>query len=59
MQGDHDGVRPEHAVAMMRAIPHSQLAMFPDGDHFLLFTRSAGVVETFTAFFDGPADGGR
>jgi hypothetical protein len=43
----------------MRAIPHSQLAMFPDGDHFLLFTRSAGVVETFTAFFDGPADGGR
>ena len=54
MQGDRDGVKPEHAVAMMRAIPDSQLAILPDGDHFILFTRSAAVVETLITFFDRP-----
>jgi pimeloyl-ACP methyl ester carboxylesterase len=52
MQGDRDGVKPEHAVAIMRMIPRSQLAIFPDGDHFVLFTRAATVIQTFMTFFD-------
>jgi pimeloyl-ACP methyl ester carboxylesterase len=59
MQGDRDGVRPEHAVELMRLIPRSQLAIFPDGDHFVLFTRSDKVVETILGFFDAPAHGDR
>ena len=54
MQGDRDEVKPEHAVEMMRLIPHSQLAIFPDGDHFILFTRAGKVVETLLNFFDAP-----
>jgi pimeloyl-ACP methyl ester carboxylesterase len=52
MQGDRDGVKPEHAVEMMRLIPNSQLAVFPGGDHFVLYTRPEKVVETFMSFFD-------
>ncbi len=52
MQGDHDGVKPEHGVEMMRLIPNSQLAIFPNGDHFVLYTRTSHVVETFMAFFE-------
>jgi pimeloyl-ACP methyl ester carboxylesterase len=52
MQGDRDGVKPEHAVEMMRLIPNSQLAVFPGGDHFVLCTRPEKVVETFMSFFD-------
>lgn len=55
MQGDRDGVKPEHAVEMMRMIPNSQLAIFPDGDHFILFTRPEKVAETFMTFFDNAA----
>jgi pimeloyl-ACP methyl ester carboxylesterase len=55
MQGDRDGVKPEHAVEMMRLIPNSQLAIFPNGDHFILQTRRDKVVETFMTFFDQPA----
>jgi pimeloyl-ACP methyl ester carboxylesterase len=54
MQGDRDGVKPEHAVEMMRLIPNSQLAIFPDGDHFILYTRPDKVVEAFLTFFDAP-----
>jgi len=54
MQGDRDGVKPEHAVKMMRLIPNAQLAIFPDGDHFILYTRPDKVVEAFMAFFDTP-----
>src|SRR5262245_59446614 len=35
--GDRDGVRPEHAVEIFRLIPNAQLAMFPGGDHFLIW----------------------
>lgn len=34
--GDHDIVRPEHAVAMFRAIPGSRLAIVPGGEHGVL-----------------------
>ena len=55
MVGDRDGVRPEHAVEMMRLIPNSKLAVFPDGDHFILYTRPNKVVGTFMTFFNTPA----
>ena len=50
MQGDHDGIRPEHAVEMFRNIPHAQLAIFPDSDHFLLFTSPEKVLAILTPF---------
>jgi pimeloyl-ACP methyl ester carboxylesterase len=58
MQGDRDGVRPEHAVEIMRMIPGARLAIFPGADHFLLYTNPDLVVETFMGFFDAPATEG-
>jgi pimeloyl-ACP methyl ester carboxylesterase len=58
LSGNRDGVKPEHAVELMRLIPNSQLAIFPDGDHFILYTRSDKVVEAFMTFFDAPAKTG-
>jgi len=52
--GDRDGVRPEHAVEMFRQIPNAQLAVFPGGDHFLLFQRPEAILPTFAAFLDAP-----
>jgi pimeloyl-ACP methyl ester carboxylesterase len=53
MQGDRDAVKAEHAVAMMRLIPGSQLAIFPGGDHFILYKRPAKVVEILIEFLGG------
>jgi len=52
--GDRDGVRPEHAVEMFRLIPNAQLAVFPGGDHFLLFTSPDKVLSPIAAFLDAP-----
>ncbi len=52
MMGDRDVVRPEHAVAMMRLIPHSQLAIFPGGDHFLPFMSPEKIAAALTLFLD-------
>jgi pimeloyl-ACP methyl ester carboxylesterase len=52
--GDRDGVRPEHAVEMFRLIPNSRLAIFPGGDHFLLFTSPGTVLVPAAAFLDAP-----
>lgn len=49
--GDRDGVRPEHAVEMFRLIPNAQLAMFPGGDHFLIWTNPDKVLAPVAAFF--------
>jgi pimeloyl-ACP methyl ester carboxylesterase len=53
MQGDRDGIRPEHAVEMYRLIPNAQLALFSGGDHFILFTAPDRVLSTLTPFLDG------
>jgi pimeloyl-ACP methyl ester carboxylesterase len=50
MLGDRDGVLPEHAVEMYRLIPGSQLAIFPNSDHFLLFTSPEKVLAVLTPF---------
>jgi len=52
--GDRDGVRPEHAVEMFRLIPNCRLAVFPGGDHFLLFTNPDTVLAPVAAFLDTP-----
>ena len=54
MLGDHDGVRPEHAVEMFRLIPNSQLAIFPASDHFLLFMNPEKVLSTLMSFLELP-----
>jgi pimeloyl-ACP methyl ester carboxylesterase len=52
--GDRDVVRLEHAVEMFRLIPNAQLAVFPGGDHFLLYTSPDKVLSPIAAFFDAP-----
>jgi len=54
MLGDHEGVRPEHAVEMFRMIPNSQLAVFPASDYFLLFMNPDKVLGTLVPFLDAP-----
>jgi pimeloyl-ACP methyl ester carboxylesterase len=53
MQGDRDGVRPEHAVEMYRLIRNAQLAIFPGGDHFMLWSSPDKVLSTLAPFLDG------
>ena len=54
MLGDRDGLRAEHAVEVFRLIPNSQLAIFPGGDHFLLFMSPEKVLSTLVPFLDTP-----
>ena len=53
MLGDRDGVRPEHGVEMYRLIPNAQLAIFPGGDHFMLFMSPDKVLAALVPFLDG------
>jgi pimeloyl-ACP methyl ester carboxylesterase len=57
IQGDHDGVRPEHAVEIYRLIPNSQLAIIPGADHFILFTHPEKVLSLLVPFLDAPSAG--
>ena len=57
--GDRDGVRLEHAVEMFRLIPNTQLAVFPGGDHLLLFMSPETVLSPIAAFLNSPASGDR
>src|SRR5215475_8954246 len=52
MMGDRDAVRPEHAVEMYRLIPNAQLAVFPGGDHFLLFSGADKLLSTLLPFLN-------
>jgi len=54
MMGDRDAVRPEHAVEMYRLIPNAQLAIFPGGDHFLLFSSPDKLLATLAPFLNAP-----
>jgi pimeloyl-ACP methyl ester carboxylesterase len=55
MQGDRDGVRPEHAVELFRLIPNSQLTIFPGGDHFILWSNPDRVIAALVPFLDAPS----
>src|SRR5437588_127549 len=50
MMGDREGIRPEHAVEMYRAIRGSQLAIIPAGDHFLMFLNPQKVLAILKPF---------
>ncbi len=46
--GDHDVVRAEHMVEMLRLIPHAQLAVLPGTDHMQLVERwPVAMIEQF------------
>jgi pimeloyl-ACP methyl ester carboxylesterase len=59
MQGDRDGVRPEHAVELYRLIPNAQLGIFPGRDHFMLFQSPDKVLESLMPFLDAPPPEGK
>lgn len=53
--GDHDIVRPEHAVLMFRLLPNAQLAVLPGTDHMTIVNRSDWLVPMVEMFLDSPA----
>jgi pimeloyl-ACP methyl ester carboxylesterase len=52
MVGDGDFVRPEHAVAMYRLLPHGQLAVLPQSTHFAPLDRPEWVGSMARAFLE-------
>ena len=52
--GDTDVVRPEHAVALTRLLPHAQLAILPGSDHAIMTTRVDWLVPMVEAFLNEP-----
>jgi len=54
MFGDREGIRLEHAVEMYRLIPNAQLAVFPGGDHFMLWHSHEKVLATLVPFLEAP-----
>jgi len=53
--GDHDIVRPEHAVLMFRLLPNAQLAILPGTDHMTIVNRSDWLVSMIETFLDSPS----
>jgi pimeloyl-ACP methyl ester carboxylesterase len=52
--GDHDIVRPEHAVEMFRLLPDAKLAVLPDTNHMNIVTRTGWLVPMVEDFLDAP-----
>jgi pimeloyl-ACP methyl ester carboxylesterase len=52
MIGDADVVRPEHAVELIRLLPHAQLAILPGTDHMAIMTRTDWLVTMIGGFLD-------
>lgn len=50
MIGDHDIVRPEHAVEMFRLLPRAQLAVLPGTNHMTILKRREWEVSMVEAF---------
>ena len=51
--GDKDVVRPEHAVALFRLLPHAQVAIIPDAEHMALTSRVEILGPMIERFLDG------
>ena len=51
--GDADIIRPEHAVEMLRLLPHGQLAVLPGTDHMAIVKPRPWRVSMIAAFLDG------
>jgi pimeloyl-ACP methyl ester carboxylesterase len=54
LNGDRDVVRPEHAVALMRLLPHAQLAVLPNTDHMAMMTRTDWLAPMVESFLEAP-----
>ena len=50
--GDHDVMRPEHAVEEFRLLPHAQLAVLPGTDHMQVTARTSWLVPMIEEFLD-------
>jgi len=55
MLGDRDGTRLEHIVEVYQTIPNAQLALFPNADHFVMFTQTERFLGTLLGFLDAPS----
>jgi pimeloyl-ACP methyl ester carboxylesterase len=52
--GDHDVVRPEHAVEIFRLVPNAQLAIVPGADHETIVKNGPRLVSIVVPFLDAP-----
>ena len=52
--GDHDMIRPEHTLAIFRALPNAQLWIVPNSGHATLITQDAEFNKKVDAFFSNP-----
>jgi pimeloyl-ACP methyl ester carboxylesterase len=50
--GDHDIVRPEHAVDTFRLLPNARLAVLPGTDHMTIVKRADWRVSMTEDFLD-------
>jgi pimeloyl-ACP methyl ester carboxylesterase len=54
LQGDHDLVRLDHSVEIVKLIPHAELAVIPDASHFALSSEQERVIPIFKHFLEQP-----
>lgn len=54
MVGDHDVIRPEHAVETYRQLPHGELAILPGTDHFAPTSKTDWALSMLKSFFAEP-----
>jgi pimeloyl-ACP methyl ester carboxylesterase len=52
LAGDADLVRPEHAVALSRLLPHARLGILPGTDHMAMMTRTEWLAPMIGNFLD-------
>ena len=52
--GDHDMVRPEHAVDLFRLLPRAKLAILPDMDHVALVLKPERLLSFSLEFLAAP-----
>jgi hypothetical protein len=48
-------VRPEHAVATARLLPHARLAILPNTNHLQVTARTEWLVPMIREFLDAPS----
>ena len=54
VQGDHDFVRLEHSVEIVKLIPHAEFAVIPDASHFALSSEQERVIPIIKHFLEKP-----
>ncbi|NUY80626.1 alpha/beta hydrolase [Flavobacterium sp. MAH-1] len=52
--GDHDMIRPEHTIAIFRALPNAQLLILPNSGHATLVSFDTEFNEKIDSFFSNP-----